>query len=417
MVRVWTSWWLFVSVLLLFNVTSSHFIVENLPGFGDLPFSLNTGYIGVGEREEVQLYYYFVESQRSPLNDPLLLWLVGGPGCSAHSAFFYENGPLMFNYDDFNGSYPQLLLNPNTWTKVLSILYVDAPVGTGYSYSKTQQGYYSNDKQSVERTYDFLRQWLVEYPKYISNQLYIGGGSYSGIVVLPLAQKIYEDYRAAGSSPILNFQGFVLSSTRIDSFMDNNTKVEFAHQRTLISNELYESIKSNCNGDYVNLDLNNTKCMSDYEAFSELIRYLNEYQILLPSCKLIEAKENSQEFQYIRHTKFRCRDDEYAVGEFWANDPHVRKALRVREGTKEQFQRCNSSIAYTWNIPSAVEYLQNLTYTYLRSLIYCGDLDLALPYLSSLSIVKSPKLKLDVTWHPWFVDAEVAGLVSLIILI
>ncbi|TKY46649.1 Serine carboxypeptidase 19 [Spatholobus suberectus] len=152
MVKVWKSRCILVTVLHLFHVTSPYFIVKNLPGFGDLPFTLNIGYIGVGEREEVQLYYYFVESQRSPLNDPLLLWLVGGPGCSAHSAFFYENGPLMFNYDDYNGSFPQLLLNPNTWTKVLNMLYVDVPVGTGYSYAKTQEGYYSNDKQLVEHS-------------------------------------------------------------------------------------------------------------------------------------------------------------------------------------------------------------------------------------------------------------------------
>ncbi|XP_029128589.1 serine carboxypeptidase-like 18 isoform X2 [Cajanus cajan] len=294
---------------------------------------------------------------------------------------------------------------------VLNILYVDAPVGTGYSYSKTQEGYYSNDKQLVEHIYDFLQKWQVDYPEFRSNPFYIGGGSYSGKVVLPLAHKIYEDYKA-GRSPILNFQGFVLSSPSIDTFLDNNTKVEFAHQRTLISDELYESIKSNCNGDYVNLDPNNKNCMSDYEAYYELIRYIDEYQILRRSCKLA-SKENqrilSEEFKNIRQTKFRCRDDEYAVGELWANDPHVLKALRVREGTKEEFRRCNHSSAFTLNVPSVVEYLQNLTNTNLRSLIYCADLDLALPYLSSLSIVKSLKLKLDMAWHPWFVDGEVAG--------
>ncbi|TKY46648.1 Serine carboxypeptidase 17 [Spatholobus suberectus] len=221
----------------------------------------------------------------------------------------------------------------------------------------------------------------------------------------------FRDYKD-GRSPILNFQGFVLSSPRIDSFIDNNTQVEFAHQRTLISNELYESIKYNCNGDYVNRDPNNTKCVSDFEAFSELVRYINEFQILEPSC-MIGSKDNqrilSEELKNIRQIKFRCRDDQYALGELWANDPQVRKALRVREGTKEHFQRCNRSAAYTRNVPSVVEYLQNLTSPNLRSLIYCGDLDISIPYLSSLSIVKSLNLKLDMTWHPWFVDGEVAG--------
>lgn len=38
------------------------------------------------------MFYYFVESQRNPFVDPILLWFVGGPGCSALSAFFFENG-------------------------------------------------------------------------------------------------------------------------------------------------------------------------------------------------------------------------------------------------------------------------------------------------------------------------------------
>jgi serine carboxypeptidase-like clade 1 len=49
-------------------------------------------YIGVGELEAVQLFYYFIESERSPKDDPLVLWLTGGPGCSALSGIIYEIG-------------------------------------------------------------------------------------------------------------------------------------------------------------------------------------------------------------------------------------------------------------------------------------------------------------------------------------
>ncbi len=35
-------------------------------------------------------------------------------------------------------------------------------------------------------------QWLIDHPEFIENQLYIGGGSYVGLLVPVLVQKIYD---------------------------------------------------------------------------------------------------------------------------------------------------------------------------------------------------------------------------------
>lgn len=49
-------------------------------------------YVTIDETSGKKLYYYFVESERNPSKDPVVLWLNGGPGCSSFDGFVYEHG-------------------------------------------------------------------------------------------------------------------------------------------------------------------------------------------------------------------------------------------------------------------------------------------------------------------------------------
>ncbi|KAL0334947.1 UNVERIFIED_CONTAM: Serine carboxypeptidase-like 16, partial [Sesamum radiatum] len=154
---------LFLCLLLLINTNtttaSSQSIINTLPGYtGTLPFKLETGYIGVGEEDEVQLFYYFIQSENDPARDPLILWLTGGPGCSGFSGLVYEIGPLTFDIEAFDGSFPSFIINPYSWTKIANIIFIDSPVGTGFSYANTSQAYNNSDTTSVQYTYSFLRK-------------------------------------------------------------------------------------------------------------------------------------------------------------------------------------------------------------------------------------------------------------------
>lgn len=66
-------------------------------------------------------------------------------------------GPLMMDLN-YSGNLPKLKLNPHAWTHMLNMIYIDMPVGTGFSFSETQEGYYSSDILWVEHTYSFLQK-------------------------------------------------------------------------------------------------------------------------------------------------------------------------------------------------------------------------------------------------------------------
>ncbi|XP_041009695.1 serine carboxypeptidase-like 18 isoform X1 [Juglans microcarpa x Juglans regia] len=264
-----------VFLIVLMCMADSQSIVETLPGFpGKLPFKLETGYVGVGEADEVQLFYYFVESERNPKKDPLLLWLTGGPGCSSFTAFVYENiGPLNFNYEDLDGNLPTLLLNPYSWTQVASIIFLDAPVGSGFSYARTSQGYNITDTISAAQTYQFLRKWLINHPQFQSNALYVGGDSYSGIVVPIIVEEIYNGNKV-GKEPYLKLDGYLLGNPVTDRRGDVNAEIEYAYRVSLISDELYASLKESCQGEYVVVDPANVQCVKDLAAFEDVRKLL-----------------------------------------------------------------------------------------------------------------------------------------------
>nr|XP_027079668.1 LOW QUALITY PROTEIN: serine carboxypeptidase-like 19 [Coffea arabica] len=257
--------------LLLINVADAQIIVKSLPGYpGALPFKLETGYVGVGENDSVQLFYYFIESERDVSMDPLVLWLTGGPGCSAFSGLVYEIGPLSFDDERYNGSLPSLHANPYAWTKIASIILLDLPVGTGFSYATTSQGYFSSDTKSTKDAYLFLQKWLLNHPRFMKNRLYIAGDSYAGKIVPMVVLEISNGGNEAGLKPRMSVEGYMVGNPITDSRKDENWKVPYAHRLGLISDEYYERAKSSCNGEYINPSPNNTECLFALHLIQEV---------------------------------------------------------------------------------------------------------------------------------------------------
>ncbi|KAJ9705334.1 hypothetical protein PVL29_003393 [Vitis rotundifolia] len=342
---------LLLVVLVSANAASAGSIVEYLPGYGKLPFKLETGYVSVGDSE---LFYYFIESQGNLQTDHFFLWLTGGPGCSSFS-------PMEFDIHN----YPEA-----------SILFLDAPVGTGFSYSTSADGWSSSDTESALETYKFLRKWLIEHPKYLPLQLYAGGDSYSGMIV-PLVVKHIVDAIDAHTVPRFNLQGYLVGSPATDETINTNAKVVFAHRLALVSDELYEAAKENCNGNYADVDPSNTKCLSSLGAIQYCVKDLFRNDILEPKC-VFESPEPSRRSldeksgDFILNTpkleEYWCRSFNYALSYIWANDESVQE-LNVRVGTVKYWSRCNKSLSYTKDVQSIIDVHRYLSKKQLEVLV------------------------------------------------
>ncbi|XP_047982865.1 serine carboxypeptidase-like 7 [Salvia hispanica] len=402
-------------------------IVENLPGYdGTLPFKLETGYIGVGENDEVQLFYYFVESENDPARDPLLIWLSGGPGCSALTGFFYETGPLGFDFEKFDGSLPSLVLNPYSWTKVANIIFLDYPVGAGFSYSKSTRGYSSSDTSSTQHNYTFLRKWLLAHPEFIMNRLYVSGDSYGGKIVPMLALEIAKG-NEAGLEPIISLKGYTVGNPVTNEDEDINERIPYAHRLALISDKQFERARISCKGEYVNPDPNNVECLFALYIINQCTKFVNHYQILNLICKEIQTLPEGGSRIFLpslvddpigflslsSQNEPPCHEHTYLASNVWANDETVREALHIREGTVPDWTRCNKSLSYEYDIKSVVEYHQNLSDRGFQALVYSGDHDISVPYIATLKWIRKLNVSMYDEWRAWTVDGQVAGYTEL----
>ncbi|XP_045825336.1 serine carboxypeptidase-like 12 [Trifolium pratense] len=400
--------------------TSESNIVKFLPGFeGPLPFVLETGYIEVSETERdenAEVFYYFIESENNPKQDPLLLWLTGGPGCSGFSGLVFEIGPLAFKNEVYNGSLPNLFLRQHSWTKVSNIIFLDLPAGTGFSYPKTETAVQQSTWKLVQNAHQFLRKWLIDHPKFLSNEVYIAGDSYSGIPVPIIVQEIsYEN--EGGLQPRINLQGYILGNP-ITTPKDDNYQIPFNHAHALISDELYQSLQKNCKGEYTNIDPQNALCLRVFQSYKETISGVSGIHILEPKCESDFHTVSSRRLidkardifsSSLTMTPLYCRTDAYFLSPYWANDDNVRKALHIRKGSIGKWKRCNNDLPFKHETLNSFPYHANLSKKGFRSLIYSGDHDMRVPFLATQAWIRSLNYSIVDDWRPWYSNDQVAG--------
>lgn len=60
------------------------------------------------------------------------------------------------------------------------MLYIDQPVGTGFSFTDSEKGYAKNQDDVARDLYNFMQQFYKMFPELLQNELYITGESYAG---------------------------------------------------------------------------------------------------------------------------------------------------------------------------------------------------------------------------------------------
>ncbi|XP_072013118.1 lysosomal protective protein-like isoform X1 [Amphiura filiformis] len=416
--------------------------VTSLPGLSTPPsFKQYSGYLDATGTKH--LHYWYVESQNDPDNDPVVLWMNGGPGCSSLDGFLSELGPFHVN-DDGNTLY----VNPYSWNLVANVLFLEAPAGVGYSYAD-DKNYTTDDDQTAKDNYQALQSFFAKFPNRASNPFYIFGESYGGIYVPTLSMEVMN-----GNASI-NFQGFGVGNGMHSYPLNTDTAVTYSYYHGIYGDDLWKDLQDNCcDGTSCNYYNNkNKQCQIAGSQVQHLImdiginfysiymdcyggipphldRYLVDMKHLfsLPNStatmkktwlKKVKSSKQKPTFGMPLKDTIHPMHFDNNLGDTvpcinstaihgYLNKPAVRQALHIKDGLP-QWSIC-SDINYKTIYADMYKQYNALLAKY-RILIYHGDTDLACNFLGGQEFVNSLGQQEKAQRRAWIYKNQIAGFV------
>ncbi|KLO10086.1 alpha/beta-hydrolase [Schizopora paradoxa] len=124
-------------------------------------------------------------SAKEDTTTPWGIWLNGGPGSSSMLGLLLENGPLHVT------STGSMALNENSWEKLVDYIWVDSPVGTGYS-TADRLGYVADEDQTAEDFIGFLSNVVKIFPSLAKRPLLLTGESYAGTYIPYITKALFS---------------------------------------------------------------------------------------------------------------------------------------------------------------------------------------------------------------------------------
>ncbi|KAK8765398.1 hypothetical protein V5799_032006 [Amblyomma americanum] len=329
----------------------------------------HSGYITVNRTAGSNLFFLYFKAQEHPETAPLVLWLQGGPGHSSLFGQFLQNGPLAI---DARGS---TYKRNHTIQRHVNIIYLDAPVGAGYSFTKNESAYARNLHDVVIQVKAFLKQFLQLFPRLKRRDFYVAGESYGARFAAAVAHNLLKDRKM---KVLLNLRGTIGGVGFLGPILDTADSSKFLYEASMVTAQGRDIFS---------------------QRFQQMKRLLKQgnvteaLQLLLGT--ILTFSPTQTLFQnltlYDNHASalYTKRPPEMMQYFVYANKTDFRKAIHVGQST--EFQRANYvllkslSLDFFTDISRSIELLLNKT----RVLFYTAQMDTVFPSSNLLAYFKT----------------------------
>nr|GMD25401.1 serine carboxypeptidase-like [Ipomoea batatas] len=314
----------------------------------------HAGYYRLPATVDARMFYFFFES-RSNKSDPVVIWLTGGPGCSGSLALFYENGPF---YIADNHS---LIWNDYGWDKVSNLIYVDQPIGTGFSYSSSTDDIRHDENGVSNDLYVFLQEFFKTHPEYAKNEFFVTGESYAGHYIPALGTRINQGNKKKGGIYI-NLKGLAIGNGMTNPEIQYPAYPDYALDNNLISKSSHD----------------------------ELIQHIPECQKAVRKCNSNGGSACGGIYLVMQYYDIRRKCDggphcyNFSNAETFLNMTSVKKALGVGDIA---FVSCNTTVHRAMALSDWFKNLAvgipSLLQDGINLLVYAGEYDLICNWLGN----------------------------------
>jgi len=218
--------------------------VTTLPGYGTPKTAQSAGYWEIDETSK--MFHWLIEAKKPatpPQSTPLLVWLQGGPGVSSLTGAMVENGPYKVDTSDNS----KLVDNPFSWHSEAHLMYIDQPVGTGFSFTNR---YRSSMEEVGQDLLKGILQFYEEHPEMRLNPLFISGESYAGKYLPQWAFEIIKhNEKAENRGSQIPLAGVAIGDGWTEPLRITQTYAERAYQIGLVDEVQHshlDTLTANC---------------------------------------------------------------------------------------------------------------------------------------------------------------------------
>lgn len=382
----------------------------------DPPIGNHTSYAGFFETDAKvhnNMFTWYFPAQNKDPNAPVVIWLQGGPGAASTFGLFAEMGPLSLEKDAAAESGFRVVDKPSTWNKQYDMLFIDNPVGAGFSYTTTDGGYCRDTKECVARNlYSALDQFYKVFPQKLRNGLWITGESYGGHYVPAISYYIHEQNKKTGADAPrvrIPFRGCAVGDGWIDpvemlpaypDMLYNQGSIDESEkaQITALVTDAAQKIRD---GDY----------KGSFDVWDKMLN-----GDVWPYANLFHNFTGSNDYDNFMRTNAPEELDYFGA---FLNAPSVRRSLHVGNHTMQDGHDCEMHLLSDFMVSLKEELAALMDDPAYRVVVYSGQLDVIigaalterfLPTVQWAGAAEYKKAKKAV-WRIKPTDTEVAGYV------